>query len=96
MDSPEIGFHGQSIFATAPTTDLREVPRTHEEVREGIPSYHITSRPYKATSSQTKGSRSLLHDWLLLNSYIPPQGSAPPMEEVLAPGPEGAEEIINR
>ena len=36
-DSPEMGFHGQSTSDTAPTTDLGEVPRTHEEVLEGIP-----------------------------------------------------------
>ena len=33
---------------------------------------------------------------LLLYSYILPQGQAPPLEEVSAPGPEGVQEIINR
>ena len=28
-----------------------------------------------------------------MNSYVPPHGSAPPMEKVLAPGPEGSQEI---
>ena len=41
-------------------------------------------------------SRPRLLDRPLLNSYHPPRGSAPPIEEVSAPGPEGAEEIINR
>ena len=41
-------------------------------------------------------SRSALPDRLLLNSYIPPQSKAPPMEEVLVHGLEGAHEIINR
>ena len=36
MDSPEMGFHGQSVSKTAPSTDLGEVPLTHEEVREDI------------------------------------------------------------
>ena len=35
-------------------------------------------------------------DRLLLNSYIPPQGQAPPIEEVSVPRLEGAQEIINR
>ena len=96
VDSPEIGFHGQSTSETAPLTDLRDVPLTHEEVREGIPSEQIASKPVKSTSSCSERSRLLLPDRLLLNSYIPPQGQAPPMEEVLAPGLEGAQEIINR
>ena len=50
----------------------------------------------KAKSSRAGRSRPLLSDRLLLNSYIPPQGQAPPMEEVSVPGPEGAQEIINR
>ena len=32
MDSPEMGFHGQSVSETAPSVDLGEVPLTHEEV----------------------------------------------------------------
>ena len=72
------------------TANLGEVPLTHEEVQEGIPSERITSRLNKATSSRTGRSRPLLPARLLLNSYIPPQSPAPPMEEVSAPGLEGA------
>ena len=75
--------------------DLEEVPLTHAEVQEDIPPNQIASRSNKAKSTQAGRSRSLLLDWLLLNSYIPPQGQAPPMEKVSVPGPEGAEEIIN-
>ena len=31
VDSPNMGFHGQSASETAPTENLGEVPRTHEE-----------------------------------------------------------------
>ena len=41
-------------------------------------------------------SRLLLPDRLLLYFYIPSQGYAPSTEEVSAPGPEGAQEIIKR
>ena len=91
-----MGFHSQSASETVPTADLGEVPLTREEVREGIPSEQITSRLDKVTSSRSGRSRPLLPDRLLLNSYIPPQGTAPPMEEVSAPKPKGAQEIINR
>ena len=85
-----MGYHSQSASETVPTANLGEVPLTREEVREGIPSEEITSRPDKVTSSRSGCSRPLLPDRLLLNSYIPPQGTAPPMEEVSTPRPEGA------
>ena len=72
MDSPEMGFHGQSASETALPTNLGKVPLTHEEVWEGMPSEQITSRPAKAMSSRLGCSRSLLPNRLLLYSYIPP------------------------
>ena len=94
-DSPEMGFHGQSALETGLSADLGEVYLTHAEVREDTPLEQIASRLDKATSSRSRHSRSLLPDRLLLNSYIHPQGQASPMEEVSAPRPEGAQEIIN-
>ena len=38
VDSPEMGFHGQSVSETVPTSYLGEIPLPHEEVREGIPT----------------------------------------------------------
>ena len=72
MDSPEMGFHGQSVSETTSSTDLGEVPLTHGEVWEGIPLEQIASWPNKATFSRSWRSRLLLPDWLLLNSYISP------------------------
>ena len=94
MDSPEMGFHGQSASETTLLEDLGKVPLTHEEVREGTPSEQTTSQPTEATSSRFRRNRPLLLDRLLLYSYIPLQGQASPMEEVSALGPEGAQEII--
>ena len=96
MDSPEIGFHGQLALETVLLADVGEGSLTHAEVWEGIPPEQIASWLDKATFSWSGRSKSLLPDRLLLNSYIPPQGQAPPIEEVLAPGLEGAQEIINR
>ena len=96
MYSPEMGFHDQSSSKTVLFADLGEVSLSHTEVWEGIPSKQITSRPDKATSSWSRRIRSLLLDWVLLNSHIPAQSQAPPMEEVSASGLEGAQEIINR
>ena len=85
-----MGFHGQSASETMLSGDLGEVSLTHAEVREGIPPEKIYSWPDKATSSRSRCNEMLLPNRLLLNSYIPPQGQAPPMEEVSALKPEGA------
>ena len=53
MDSSGMGFYGQSASMITPSTNLGEVPLTHEEVREGIPSEQSTSRPTKAMSSRS-------------------------------------------
>ena len=38
MDSPKIGFHGQSASETELSVDLGEVSPTHAKVQEDIPS----------------------------------------------------------
>ena len=88
--SPEMSFHGQTASKTALLVDLGEDSPTHAEVQEDIPSEQIASRSDKAKSTRVRRSRPLLPDRLLLSSYIPPQGQAPPMEEVSVPGIEGA------
>ena len=72
VDSLEMGFHSQLASETVSSADLGDVPLTHEEVRKGIPSEQIASRPDKAMSSRSGRSRPLLLNQLLLNSYIPP------------------------
>ena len=84
MDLLEIGFHSQLASETTLSTDLGEVPLTHEKVWKCIPFEQITNQPDKPMSSRSGLSRPLLPDRILLNSYIPPQGQAPPMEEVSA------------
>ena len=96
MDSLEMGFHGQPAMEAPNSADLEEVPLTHEEARVDIPSEQTASRPAKAMSPWAGCSRPLLHDRLLLYSYIPLQGQAPPVERVAVLGLEGAREIIKR
>ena len=95
-NSLKMGFHGQSASETTLLMDLGEASPTHAEVQEDIPSEQIAGWSDKAKSTQTGCSRLLLPDRLFLNSYIPPRGQAPPMEEVSVPRPESAHEIINR
>ena len=55
-----------------------------------IPPVQVVGRSDRAKSTRSGRSRPFLSYQLRLNSYIPPQGQAPLMEEVSAPGPEGA------
>ena len=48
----------------------------------------------RAKYAQVRRRRSLLPNCMLLNSYLPPLGPAPPMKEVSVPRPKGAQEII--
>ena len=49
----------------------------------------------RAKYTQAGRRRQLLPDRMLLNSYLPPCGPAPPMEEISVPGREGAQVIID-
>ena len=88
LDSFEMDFHGQPASEAAPSTGLGG--------QEDNPPEPVVSRPHKVVSTRSWHSRSLLPDQLLLNSYIPPHGQTLPVEEVSAPGPEGAQDIIER
>ena len=82
--------HGQSAPEIASPMVLEEVPLSHTEVREDTPSEQVVGQSDRAKTTWAECIRPLLLDQLLLNSYIPPQGQALPMEEVLAPKLEGA------
>ena len=55
----------------------------------------VESQPDMSKLTRTARKRPLLPDWILLNSYLPPQGPAPPIEEVAMLGPEGIKHIIH-
>ena len=79
---------------------------TLEESREASPvpaALQVVHLPEQATSqldrakyTQTSHRKPLLPNRMLVNSYLPPSGPAPPMEEVTAPQSEGAQEIVDR
>ena len=72
MDSPKMGFHGQSTMEIAHFSDLEEVPPSHEEAQVDIPLEQTANRPSQTMLSRAEHSRSLLPNQLLLYSYIPP------------------------
>ena len=79
---------------------------TLAESREASPvpaALQVVHSPEQATSQLDKAKytwidrkKPLLPNHMLVNSYLPPRGPAPPMEEVTVPGLEGAQEIVDR
>ena len=53
------------------------------------------SQPDMPKLTPTEHKRSFLPDRILLNSYLPPRGPAPAMEEVVVPWPEDIKHIIH-
>ena len=60
------------------------------------PSEEATGKLDRAKYTRAGRRKPLLLDRMLVNSYLPLCGLAPPMEEVIVPGPEGAQEIVDR
>ena len=54
------------------------------------------SHPDTAKLARAGRKRPLPPNQILLNSYLPPHGPAPVMEEVTVPGPEDIKSIIHR
>ena len=79
---------------------------TFAKSREASPvptTLHVVHFPKQATCqldrakyTRTGYKKPLLLDRMLVNSYLPPRGLTPPMEEATVPGPKGAQEIIDR
>ena len=62
-----------------------------------IPSpIQVGSWPGRSEFTRTRLKRSPLPDRILLNSYLPARGSAPPKEEVSVPGLEDVKYIVRR
>ena len=94
--SPEMGLDDQPTMGNITLEESKEassVPTALQVVH--IPE-QATSQLDKAKYTQTGFRKPLLPDRMLMNSYLPPCDPTPPMEEVISPGPEGAQEIVER
>ena len=94
--SPEMGSNNQQDLENATLVESREASPTPTVIQVIHPPEQAPSRPERPLYTLAEHSRPRLPDQLILNSYHPSRSPAPPMEEVLAPGPEGAKEIIDR
>ena len=59
------------------------------------PSERMESRSGAAGLALTGRKRPLPPDQILINSYLPPRGPTPAMEEVTAPGPNEIKSILH-
>ena len=93
---PEMGLNDQPDLENATLVESREASPTPAAIQVIHPPKRASGRPKRPLYTQAERSRPPLPDLLLLNSYHPPRGPAPPIEVVWAPRLEGAQEIINR
>ena len=93
--SPEIGSNDQSGSEDIASEEPREeapIPLTLQVVH---PPERLESRPGASKLALTGRKKPLPPDRILLNSYLPPRGSAPVMEEVAVPGPDDIKSILH-
>ena len=92
--SPEMGSNDQLDLENATLVESGEASPTPAAIQVIHSPKHAPGWPERPLHTWTESIRPRLLDRLLLSSYLPLRGLAPPMEEVLALGPEGAQEII--
>ena len=94
--SPEMGSNYQPGSKDITREEPREeapIPPTLQVVH---PPERLESRPGSAKLTLTGCKKPLPPDQILLNSYLPPHGPAPVMEEVAIPGPDDIKSILHR
>ena len=96
LGSPEMGSSDQSGPEDVAVGEPRGVTSISLALQVIHPPDRAEARSDMPKLAQTGHKRSLLPDRILLNSYLPPRGSAPTMEEVAVPGPKDIKHIIHR
>ena len=86
--SHEICLNDQPTLENATLVESREASLTTAAIQVIHPPEQASGQPERPRYTRAERSRPVLPNWLLLNSYLPPQGPTPPMEEVLPPKPE--------
>ena len=94
--SPEMSLNDKPTMENVTLAESREaspIPATLQVVR---PSEQAIGQLDRAKYTRTSRRKPLLLDRMLVNSYLPPRGPGPPMEGVIVPEPEGAQEIVDQ
>ena len=93
--SPEMGSNDHPDLENTTLVESRESSPTPAAIQVIHPPEQVPSRTKRPLYTRAECSKPRLPDRLLLNSYHPPRGLSRLMEEVLAPAPEGVQEIID-
>ena len=94
--SLEMGLNDKPALENVTLVESREASPVPAAIQVIHPPEQAVSQSDRAKYTRAGCRRPLLPDRMLVNSYLPPRGSAAPMEEVSVPGPEGDQEIIDR
>ena len=93
--SPEMGSNDQPSSEDIAYEEPREKAPIPPALQVVHPSERPKSRPSATRLALTSRKKLLPPDRILLNSYLPPCGPAPVMEEVAVPGPDDIKSILH-
>ena len=96
LASPEMGSNDQPGSEDIAREELREEAPIPHALQVVHPSKRPETRPGAARLALTGRKRPLPPDRILLNSYLPPHGLAPVMEEVAVLEPDDIKSILHR
>ena len=94
--SLEMGSNDQPVSEDNAHEEPREEAPIPPALKVVHPSERMESRPGAARLALTGHKRPLPPDQILLNSYLPPRGPAPVMEEAATPEPDDIKSIVHR
>ena len=84
--SPEMSMNDQPTTGDVSMEEPREVSPVPVALQVVHPLEESTGWLDRSKYTRTGRRKPLLHDRMLVNSYLPPRDLAPPMEEVAVPG----------
>ena len=94
--SPEMGSNDQPSSKDIACEEPRDEAPIPPALKVVHPSKRPESRPGTSKLALTGRKKPLPLDRILLNSYLPPRGPNPVMEEVAVPGPNDIKYILHR
>ena len=88
--SPKMSFNDQPVTRKVTMEESRELSPVPATLQVVHPPEEATGKLDRAKYTWTDRRKQLLPDHMLINSYLPPRGPTPPMEEETVPGAESA------
>ena len=94
--SPEMGLNDQSALENVALVESREAFPALATIQVVHPHEQAAGHSDKAKFTRARHKRPLLPERMLLNSYLPPRGRTPLIEDISVPRLEGAQDIIDQ